>query len=131
MAAEKIYLLDTNVLIHDPQAIFSFEGASVAIPIMVLEELDHFKGENSQRGRNTREVIRILDMLRQKGSLRDGVKLDNGGTLKVIFPEGSIVVPPYLKSQLVDNSILMTALSLKDAGYDVRFISKDLNARVK
>ncbi len=131
MAAEKIYVLDTNVLIHDPQSIFSFEGAHVAIPIMVLEELDHFKAENTQRGRNTRETVRILDMLREKGSLKEGVKLDNGGTFKIIFPEAGIKIPDYLKPDLMDNSILMTAMSLKSKGYDVRFISKDINARVK
>lgn len=131
MAQEKLYLLDTNVLVHDPQAIFSFDNAHVGIPIMVLEELDHFKAENSQRGRNTREVIRFLDLLRERGSLAEGVPLDNGGQLAVIFVPAIGSKPSTFDIDEPDNQILMTALALKDKGYDVRFISKDLNMRVK
>ena len=79
---KKIYILDTNVLIHDPRAIFGFEGAMIGIPAIVLEELDKFKEEGTVIGRNTRQVIRILDELRQRGSLKDGVKLDNGSIIK-------------------------------------------------
>jgi PhoH-like ATPase len=131
MAHEKLYLIDTNVLVHDPQAIFSFEHAHVGIPIMVLEELDQFKSENSQRGRNTREVIRFLDLLRERGSLAEGVKLDNGGQLQVIFVPHEQPKPHVFKIDQPDNQILSTAQALKEKGYDVRFISKDLNMRVK
>ena len=62
--AKKMYILDTNVLLHDPDALFSFEDSLVAIPITALEELDTFKSESSQRGFNAREVIRHLDILR-------------------------------------------------------------------
>ena len=82
---KKLYVLDTNVLLHDPEAIFSFEHSVVGIPIMVLEELDTFKTESSQRGFNCREVIRHLDILRGRGSLSEGIPLDNGGILKVLF----------------------------------------------
>src|SRR5579863_6550470 len=81
---KKIFILDTNVLIHDPKALFSFTGAHVGIPAVVLEELDQFKGEGTERGRNTRETIRNLDQLRTKGSLRDGVPLDEGGTVQIL-----------------------------------------------
>ena len=84
MASEKMYVLDTNVLLHDPESMFSFEHGLVGIPIMVLEELI-FQTESTQRGFNSREVIRHLDVLRGKGSLGEGIKLDNGGTLKVLF----------------------------------------------
>jgi PhoH-like ATPase len=128
---QKIYILDTNVLIHDPQSIFSFSKALIGIPTMVLEELDKFKSETTDRGRNAREATRQLDALRQKGSLKDGVLLDNGGTLKIFFFENGISqnFPFLLKSE--DNQILLTALSLMKKGYDVTFISKDINARVK
>ncbi|MCL4361289.1 PhoH family protein [Candidatus Dependentiae bacterium] len=129
MASEKIYVIDTNVLIHDPQALFSFEKALIGIPIMVLEELDHFKGDNTQKGRNTREVIRQIDMLREKGSLREGVELDNGSNLRVLFADPTVPIP--LKPHLLDNEILRTCMSLKLKGYDVRFVSKDINARIK
>ncbi len=62
----KIYVLDTNVLIHDPKSIFGFEGAQVGIPIIALEELDHFKSDSSQKGKNTRDVIRYLDVTRKR-----------------------------------------------------------------
>jgi PhoH-like ATPase len=128
--ARKIYVLDTNVLVHDPLAMFSFEGVYVGIPSIVLEELDHFKKEGTDRGRNTRDIIRQLDSLRELGSLRDGVALGNGATLMVLFPENTIPNFPF-QLKVEDNQILLTALALKNRGWDVKFISKDINARVK
>ncbi|HSC24792.1 MAG TPA: PhoH family protein [Candidatus Babeliales bacterium] len=128
---KKIFILDTNVLIHDPKALFSFTGAHVGIPAIVLEELDQFKGEGTERGRNTRETIRKLDELRKQGSLRDGVPLENGGTLQILFYDDTTLnKTPFIVSA-GDNEILLTALSMQQQGYDVTFISKDLNARVK
>lgn len=126
-----MYVIDTNVLIHDPKAIFTFEGAAVGIPIIVLEELDSFKREGTDRGRNAREVIRILDALRQKGSLRDGVDLENGTTVRVLFAEKKDDLPFIFMSDNADNRILFIAYDWQKQGYEVHFISKDLNARVK
>jgi PhoH-like ATPase len=131
MAQKRIYILDTNVLVHDPQAIFSFENAQIGIPITVLEELDQFKGENSQRGRNAREVIRYLDLLRERGSLSTGVDLDNQGFLRVLFIPENTKMLLGLNPFEPDNQILLTALDMQALGFDVRFISKDLNMRVK
>lgn len=130
MDEKKIYVLDTNVLVHDPTAIFNFKGVTVGIPSVVLEELDKFKGEASGRGRNTREVIRQLDKLREKGSLGAGVELPNGGIVRVYFMPEKIPHMPFSLTHN-DNEILLIALDLKNQGYDVCFISKDLNARVK
>lgn len=128
---KKIYILDTNVLVHDPHAIESFVGSEVGIPALCLEQLDEFKKESTARGRNTREVIRMLDALREEGSLHDGVKLKNGGLLRVIFLQNkSLDGFPY-KVRIEDNEILLTAMSLVAKGYHVIFISKDINARVK
>ena len=128
---KKIFVLDTNVLIHDPKAIFNFAGAHVGIPAVVLEELDQFKGEGTERGRNTRETIRNLDRLRERGSLSVGVALDNDSIVQILFyDETSLKTTPFILS-IGDNEILLTALSMKEQGYDVTFISKDLNARVK
>lgn len=125
-----MYVLDTNVLVHDPHAIFSFPGAIVGIPVIVLEELDKFKKEGTDRGRNTREAIRILDALRTKGSFTQGIELDNGAILKVLFftspPEDSL-----FKINIADNEILLAATQAQQEGYAVTFISKDLNARIK
>jgi PhoH-like ATPase len=128
---KKIFVLDTNVLIHDPKALFSFTGAHVAIPAVVLEELDQFKGEGTERGRNSREVIRNLDQLRTQGSLKDGVPLDDGGMLQIFFYDDTILKKTPIIMRAGDNEILLTALGLQEQGYEVIFISKDLNARVK
>lgn len=130
--AQKLFILDTNVLLHDPSALFNFKEATVGIPSIVLEELDQFKTEMSERGRNSREAARLLDSLRERGSLQDGIALDDGGHLKVLFVPNSDNLPDlpfYLNCN--DNKILFTALIMKHEGNDVRFISKDINARVK
>lgn len=127
---QKLYILDTNVILHDPQALTHFEGASVGIPAIVLEELDKFKREGTDRGRNSREAIRILDLLRTQGSLQEGVKLDHGSTLRVLFSSKEEPSFPFRLGE-GDNEILLIALEMKNKGYQVKFISKDLNARVK
>lgn len=130
MTEKKIYLLDTSVLIYDSESLLNFDNELVGIPIIVLEELDKFKGESTDRGAGTRAVVRHLDALRQKGSLRTGVHLENGSIVKVLFlPDEPCPMP--LKMEVADNEILMTGLCLKKQGYEVYFVSKDLNARVK
>src|SRR6478672_9989288 len=80
----KHYVLDTNVLIHDPQSMFSFEENAVWIPVEVLEELDRFKSESTTRGANAREVHRRLsERFRNKEQMKEGVALENGGRLQV------------------------------------------------
>ncbi|MBN2267425.1 MAG: PhoH family protein [Candidatus Babeliaceae bacterium] len=129
----KYFILDTNVLIHDPQALFAFKGAMIGIPIMVVQELDHFKGEPTQRGRNAREAIRLLDRLREQGSLAQGVEIKGGGTLRILLPPDTPPDPAVeaLGLEDHDNKILMTAIEMKKEGNAVVFISKDLNMRVK
>lgn len=130
----KYFILDTNVLIHDPEALFAFDDASIIIPAIVLEELDSFKEETNERGRNARQTIRYLDQLRGRGPLGEGVGLDNGGFLTVLFlPEIKDYQMPFelRESDKADSEILITSALLKEQGYEVIFISKDLNARVK
>jgi len=90
-AKVKTFVLDTNVLLHDPQSVFKFEDNNLAIPVEVLEELDSIKGEQStERGRNARRVHRILqELLPDSRAMHEGVELSNGGTL-------SIIINPYL-----------------------------------
>ena len=93
-AKVKTFVLDTNVLLHDPQSIFKFEENNLAIPVEVLEELDAIKGEQStERGRNARRVHRILqELLPDSRAMHEGVELENGGTL-------SVIINPYLLDQ--------------------------------
>ena len=81
----KNYILDTNVLLHDPNCILSFEENTVLIPIEVIEEIDRFKRESTERGANARTISRTLDGLRIQGRLSEGVGLPNGGRLRIVF----------------------------------------------
>ena len=83
----KTFVLDTNVLLHDPAAFTRFEDNHVVIPIEVVEEIDRFKRDPSEKGRNARQVSRLLDELRTRGNLAEGVPLDetSGARLKVVF----------------------------------------------
>lgn len=128
---EKMYILDTNVLLYDPRSWNTFVGAHVAIPGAMIEELDQFKREGTDRGQAARKVIHHLDDLRQKGSLREGVKLDNGTIVRVVFLETDAKYKIPFSLDIKDNQALLTAYMLKQQGYDVRFVTKDLNARVK
>jgi PhoH-like ATPase len=72
-SAIKHFVLDTNVLLHNPNALFSFADNHVIIPFDVLEELDKFKKDSTDVGRSARTAIRHIDTLREKGHLNDGV----------------------------------------------------------
>jgi PhoH-like ATPase len=129
---KKVFVLDTNVLLHDPRAIFAFEDNDVVIPIVVIEELDKFKKGIDEIGRNARQVSRILDEYRQKGKLSQGVTLEGGGNLRVELNHQS---PEYLPHELIaakaDNRILATALNLKHDDLPVVLVTKDTNLRIK
>ena len=107
----KHFVIDTNVLLHDPRAIFQFADNEVVIPIFVLEEVDTFKKEASERGRNAREVARLLDGLRANGGrLSDGVPLSEGGGGRLRVASAARSVPTTLReSQIADHLILMVA----------------------
>ncbi|MDP8219633.1 MAG: PIN domain-containing protein, partial [Candidatus Theseobacter exili] len=86
---KKNFVLDTNVLLHNADSISSFSDNNVILPMGVIEELDRFKKNHDEMGRNARRVIRHLDNLRTRGSLGKGVELENGGSLRIIFPSNS------------------------------------------
>ncbi|HVX97308.1 MAG TPA: PhoH family protein [Polyangia bacterium] len=129
----KHFVLDTNILLHDPRAITQFADNEVVIPIFVIEEIDNFKKEASELGRNAREVARLLDRLREDGArLSDGAPLPNGGRLRVASAARS--VPTTLReSQIADYLILMVALDVRDAnkGEPTIFVTKDVNLRIR
>jgi PhoH-like ATPase len=127
----KSFVLDTNVLLHNAEAIYSFADNEVVIPIDVIEELDQFKTENTDLGRNARAAIRALDALREKGRLGEGVSLgEEGGILRVVLKPGSLT-QAGLTEDTADNRILSVAYEIHSSGQKVVFVSKDINARIK
>ena len=128
--SNKTFVIDTNVLIHYPEAIMSFKDNEIVLPLWVLEELDHLKTYQDQRGKSAREAIRFLDSVTRKGNLQDGVKLENGSVLRVSLrlPAGT---PEGVELEKTDNKIILCAYGLQQEGRKVFFVSKDINARVK
>lgn len=129
----KTFILDTNVLLLDPLAINKFgPGNKVFIPLTVIEELDRFKKDQNENGRNARYFSRLIDGFRSEGSLFTGVPLENGGTLQIsVSKEYKGTAGSGLKLDLNDNIILASALNLKEAGESVTLITKDINLRIK
>ena len=131
---KKTYVLDTNVLLHEPEAMFRFQDNKVLLPITVIEEIDRFKKEQSETGRNARQVSRILDGLRGGPTLVEGVSLQDGGQLQVrIYHERSMRhLPPELQVDRGDNRILAVAMEAKEgAEGPVILVTKDTNLRIK
>ena len=138
--SKKVVVLDTNVLLHDPEAPSSFGSDRIVLPIQVVEEIDRFKRDPSEKGRNSRRVARLLDGLRQRGNLADGVPLIPGGegTLEVAFCRSETLaqLPPELQGGGGDNNILAVALEqMRSKGLadppEVVLITKDTNLRIK
>lgn len=139
---KKIFVLDTNVLLHDPHSIYSFEDNAVVIPAVVLEEIDSKKRNADEIGRNARYVSRLLDELREKGQLYDGVELENGGSIKVELNHRSFLQTQELFGEMTsDNRILSVALNYhleeqekkkaKKRAKPVILVSKDTLVRIK
>jgi PhoH-like ATPase len=133
---DKIFVLDTSVLIHDHQAINNFENNHVAIPITVLEELDKFKVGNDSKNFSAREVIRFIDKLSGIGGLQNWITLGNGkGDFKVILetnPKGINAEDIYAQGKN-DHKIINSALYLKESepNKEVIMVTKDINLRIK
>ncbi len=129
----KTFILDTNVLLLDPLAINKFgPNNKVFIPLTVIEELDRFKKDQNENGRNARYFSRLIDGFRSEGSLFKGIKLEHGGTLQIsVSKEYKGSAGSGLKLDLNDNIILASALTLKEAGENVTLITKDINLRIK
>ena len=133
MAADTRYILDTNVLLFDPDALLAFPDAEVIVPITAIEEIDQFKGEVSETGRNARLVANAIDEYRQAGSLSDGVRLTNGGTLRVqVWNRDGHAIPHDLDMRKSSNRVLATALQLaREGSARIVLISQDTNLRIK
>lgn len=129
----KNYILDTNVLLHDPDCILSFQDNNVLVPIYVIEEVDGFKRQASELGSNARRVSRLLDSYRQQGNLSEGVTLAGGGSLRVMLVKDRPLEPLGGRPNIVDNALLTLAMELReeDPGVPVILVTKDTNLRIK
>jgi PhoH-like ATPase len=148
-AVRKHFVLDTNVLLHNPNALFVFKEHHVVIPFAVIEELDKLKRQNDDIGRNARECIRHLDRLRTKGRLTEGVEWAEfsptvgQASSAATDEEGHVLAgdvridtaehprPSMLREDSPDNRIIAVAWHLNQQGKRAVFVSKDLNARIK
>jgi PhoH-like ATPase len=137
---QKLFILDTNVLMHDPSALFRFQEHDVYLPMVVLEELDAAKKGMSEVARNVRQVSRFLDELVEKQpDLTQGVALpshENGKSGRLYFQTQVLTSPPLpdsLPGQKSDNNLLNTAIALRqqDPQRQVVLVSKDINLRIK
>ena len=131
---KKTYVLDTNVVLHDPLAVYKFEDNTVVLPIFVIEEVDQFKKELSELGQNARHLSRILDDLRS----RNGRSLDQGVALESTGGELRVAVPPEMPTRgrgqgEMDRFILQMALDLRDENPDqpLVFVTMDTNLRIR
>jgi PhoH-like ATPase len=124
----KAYVLDTNVLVHDPEALLQFEDNEVVIPLQVIAELDGLKRGHGEIPKSVRDALHLVDSLRAKGDLSKGVPLPGGGTLRVDRGDSSLGREPHL----ADDIIILTAVRLKVNNPDpVVLVSKDTAVRIK
>ncbi|MFX3633124.1 MAG: PhoH family protein [Candidatus Pristimantibacillus sp.] len=135
---KKIFVLDTNVLLHDPQSIFAFDDNEVIIPAVVLEEIDSKKRLADELGRNARSISRLLDRMREEGHLHEGIPLPGGGLLKVELNHRSFIrVQEMFGDMSNDNRILAVALNYhleqleRQETSSVVLVSKDVLVRIK
>ena len=129
----KNYILDTNVLLHDPHSLLSFQDNSVLVPIEVIEEIDRFKRESSDRGQNARAVSRLLDALRGQGRLSDGVPLPTGGRLRILLHGKNGTPSVTVNGTTVDDRLIALTRDIQEAdpGAPTILVTKDINLRIK
>ncbi|MBN1384244.1 MAG: PhoH family protein [Elusimicrobia bacterium] len=128
--AKKTFILDTNVLIHDPESLTSFADNTIVIPMAVIEELDNLKRFHDERGRAARAVSRKLNQLGKNGKFSKGMHLENGGTV-LIDLEQKMNLPYDFSNSRKDNLILSAAYARQQKGEHVIFVTKDINLRIK
>ncbi|MHB8771547.1 MAG: PhoH family protein [Syntrophales bacterium] len=129
---QKTYIIDTTILLHNPQALFSFEDNDVVIPLAVIEEIDRQKRRQDDIGKNAREVSKALDELRGRGSLAEGVAHPGGGTVRIeVNHWDTAKLPTGLDWSKHDNRLLAVAYQLHQERRTVHLVTKDLNLRIK
>lgn len=132
--SRKTFVIDTNVLVHDPAAITKFKDNDVVISLAVLEELDSLKRYTDEVGKNAREVIRYIDSLKAEktGDLHTGVTLPEGPKVRIhLNPQAERVEGFPLPLDRSSNKFLLVAFGLQQQGESVVIVSKDFVTRVK
>jgi PhoH-like ATPase len=129
---KKNFVLDTNVLLHDSNALFKFDDNDVCVPIYVIEEIDGFKKQLNELGRNARAVSRTIDEYRCNGNLKDGVPMPTGGRLRVPFAENRLS-KEFSVGHEMDSAILAVAIELieKEPDRKTIFVTMDVNLRIR
>lgn len=141
---KKNYVIDTNVLLHDPNSMLNFQENQILLPIEVIEEIDRFKREDTELGQNARSVSRQLDALRGHGRLSEGVDLSHGGRLRIVFPpingtnghgngDGNGSGTYAVNGHSVDSRIIAAALRIRNEQPAVPtiLVTKDINLRIR
>ena len=134
LMTRKTFVIDTNVLLHDPDAMGKFKENDVVIPLGVLEELDGMKRQSDELGKNARHVVRIIDSLkeRKEGDLHSGIPIEHGTTIRIYIDTKMCEKKTFpLPLDRNNNKILLAAYQLKEKGERVVLVSKDFVMRVK
>lgn len=127
-------VIDTNVILFDALAINKFRNADIYIPFSVIEEIDRFKRDLGENGRNARQFSRFVDVLRDQGSLAQGVLLEKTNSYVYVLTDFNFKgLPAEMNLALPDNRILAVAFTLQqeNAQSEVELVSKDINLRIK
>lgn len=127
------YILDASILLYDPECIYAYPGSRVIIPISVIEEIDHFKKDFTETGRNARIVSQMLDKIRLDGSFIEGIKLSNDAVLSVfVVEEGNVRLPAFTDLRKSSNRVLVaTRLIHKEDPKHTHLVTNDINLRVR
>lgn len=127
-------VVDTNVILFDAMALNKFKSSDIYIPFSVIEEIDRFKRDLGENGRNARHFSRFVDVLRDQGSLAEGVGIETSKSFVYVISDfGFTGLPTEFNLSIPDHRILATAWSLKKQNpkNEVELVTKDINLRIK
>ncbi|MGL4253512.1 MAG: PhoH family protein [Fusobacteriaceae bacterium] len=129
---KKIFVLDTNILIHDPRSIYSFKESEVVLPIFVIEEIDDLKRKPST-AIHARMASRVIEEIRKKGCIAKGIKLEDNINFRVEIKNDPELLPKSLRRDITDNKIISAVLGIQKENPEktVVMITKDINMRIK
>lgn len=128
---QRIYILDTNIFMADPDCMNRFGKHMIVVPDMIIEELDDNKKASGDKGYSTRQSLRNFDSLRRKGNLIKGVPTESGGSIRITSDYDHVILPSGWKDK-PDNRILQVAKGMKEESEQpVILVSKDTNVRIK